>query len=96
VDKKDGTIYIDLMGNFPLCSMDGMQTVFIVYDWTSNAIIATPITDAKDETMIAAFCKNIEYLTKREFKPTFSIMDNVTSKFNYGLHSIRKHGHPTC
>jgi len=52
VDKKDGAIYVDLTGNFHLQSMEGMITVFILYDWTTNAILATPISDAKEETMV--------------------------------------------
>jgi len=60
--------------------MDGMTTVFILYDWTTNAIWVTPITDAKDETTVKAFSRNIEYLTKRGVKPVFNIIDNVASK----------------
>ena len=80
VDKKDGTIYVDNTGNFPITSIDGMKAVFILYDWTSNAILATPIETATDEQMISAFKKNITYLTKRGFKPSFNIIDNVASK----------------
>ena len=47
INKKDGTIYADLRGKFPITSMNGMQSVFIMYDWTTNSILATPIKDAK-------------------------------------------------
>ena len=80
VDKKDGTIYVDNTGNFPITSIDSMKAVFILYDWTSNAILATPIETATDEQMIQAFKTNISYLTKRGFKPSFNIIDNVASK----------------
>jgi hypothetical protein len=33
-----------------------------------------------DENMIEAFQKNISYLTRRGFKPSFNIIDNVASK----------------
>ena len=77
---KEGTIFVDTTGNFPLRSIDGMTTVLIVYDWTSNAILATPIENTKDETMVRIFKEQIDYLTKRGFKPTFNIIDNVASK----------------
>ena len=42
MDKKEGTIYAELTGNFPITSIHGMTAMFIMSDWTSNAIIATP------------------------------------------------------
>ena len=36
--------------------------VFVLYDWTTNAILATPMKDTKNESMIKAFKENIEYL----------------------------------
>jgi len=80
IDKKDGTIYVDNTGNFPITSIDGMKAVFILYDWTSNAILATPIATATDEQMIKAFKDNINYLRSRGFKPSFNIIDNVALK----------------
>ena len=52
---KDDTIYMDLTGKFPVRSMDGMTTVFILYDWTSNATMAEPIENAQDDTMVRVF-----------------------------------------
>merc|ERR1712155_17519 len=57
-----------------------MTTVFIPYDWTSNAILAEPIENAQDETMVRVFKEQIKYLTKRGFKPSFNIINNVASK----------------
>ena len=79
-DKKTGIMYTDLTGNFPVRSIDGITCFFVLYDWTTNAILATPMKDAKDESMIKAFKENIEYLGERGFKPTFNIIDNVASK----------------
>ena len=59
VDKKDQTIYVDNTGNFPITSIDGMKAILILYDWTTNAIIAVPIKTAINEEMIRAFKKNI-------------------------------------
>eukprot|EP00978_Attheya_sp_CCMP212_P012781 scaffold31961_cov29-Attheya_sp.AAC.1 len=80
LDKKDGTIYADLTGNFPITAIDGSKAVFIMYDWTTNAILATPIKDAKADTIVDNFKQNIEYLKKRGFKPVFNIIDNVATK----------------
>ena len=60
--------------------MDGMATIFIVYDWTTNAILATPVKNMSEETTVSCFKQNIAYLTKRGFKPILNIIDNVASK----------------
>ncbi len=101
VDHKDGTMYTDLTGKFPIRSMVGMTAVFVLYDWTLNAILVTPITDATDATMVEAFKQTIEYLGKRGFKPKFNVMDNVASKAiksyltdaEVGLQLIEPHNH---
>ena len=62
ITKKDGTIYADLTGNFPITSINGMQALLIMYDRTTNAILATPIKDARAETIVECFRKNVEYL----------------------------------
>ena len=43
VDNKRGTIYADLTVKFPVTSIHGMTVMFIMYDWTYNAILATPM-----------------------------------------------------
>ena len=55
VDKEYGTIYVDNTGSSPIIIIDGYIAVFILYDWMKNEILATPIKDIKDETMIDAF-----------------------------------------
>ena len=56
------------------------MSVFVMYDWSSNAILATPVPDTKGETIIATFRDNITYLEARGFKPSFNIIDNVASE----------------
>ena len=80
INKKEGTIYADLTGKFPITSMDGMQAIFIMYDWTTNAILATPMKDAKSETIVECFKQNITYLSKRGYKPVYNVVDNVATK----------------
>ena len=55
IDLKDGTTYMDCTGKFPVTLLDGMVTLFIMYDWISNSILAKPIENTKDKTIIRAF-----------------------------------------
>ena len=64
INKKEATIYADLTGKFTITSMNGMQAIFIMYDWTTNTILATPIKDAKSETIVECFKQNITYSSK--------------------------------
>jgi hypothetical protein len=54
-----------------------MTAIFIFYDWTTNAILATPVKDGKADTTIATFEAHIQYLTKWGFTPTLNIIGNV-------------------
>ena len=76
MDKHGRIIYVDNTGNFPIHSIDGMQTVFTMYDWSSNEILAATISDTTDETMVKAFKSNITYLSKRGLKPVINITNN--------------------
>ena len=75
-DKTTGTIYIDMTGKFPYQSLEGMQYVFVCYDYTTNAILAKPIQDTKNETIEKAFKCTFEYLEQKGFKPCLNIIDN--------------------
>ena len=59
VNLKDGTTYMDCTGKFPVKSIGGMVTMFIMYDWSSNLILVKPIENTKDETIIAQPSKKI-------------------------------------
>ena len=39
LEPKAGTIYVDYTGNSPIRSMEGNTAIFILYDWSSNAIL---------------------------------------------------------
>ena len=64
IDPKNGTTYMDCTGKFPVESLDGMVTMFIMYDWSSNAILLRPIPNTKDETIVRKYKETIDYLTK--------------------------------
>ena len=80
MDLKEGTIYVDLAGNFPIRSMEGHISMFILYDYTTNAIFVEAIKDTTEKTMINTFTTMIEKLTKKGFKPVLNIIDNVATK----------------
>ena len=101
ISTKDGAIYVDFTGKFTIRSMDGMVTIFIVYDWTTNAILATPVKNMAEETIVSCFKQKITYLTKRGFKPILNIIDNVASKAvqayleaeNVSIQLVEPHNH---
>ena len=39
-DMKDGTTYMNCTGKIPVRSNNGMMTMFIIYHWSSNSILA--------------------------------------------------------
>ena len=69
VENKHGKIYVDLTGIFPLRSIDGMKAIFILYDWSSNAILAKPMSAITENIIIETFTENIKYLESRGFRP---------------------------
>ena len=90
INKKEGTIYADLTGKFPITSMNGMQAIFIMYDWTTNVILATPMRYAKSETIVECFKQKITYLSKRGYKPVYNVIDNVATKAIKHTWKVRK------
>ena len=80
LDPKAGTVYTDFTGKSPLCWIYGNTILFILYDWTTDATLVTPVIDTKESTIIDTCKNNIEYLTTRGFKPSFNIMNNVANK----------------
>ena len=78
-----------------------MIAIFIVYDWNMNAIIATPVKNMKEETIVECFKKKIEYISKRGFKPVLNIIDNFASravqayleKENLDIQLVEPHNH---
>ena len=54
-----------------------MKTVFVVYDWSSNCILATPTKDSTNDTMVEAFKTNIRHLSEIGFNTVFNIIYNL-------------------
>ena len=81
--------------------MDVMVAIFIVYDWTTNKILATPVITMAEETILSCFKQKITYLTKRGLKPILNIIDNEASKAvqayveadNVNIQLVEPHNH---
>ena len=43
LEPKAGTIYGNYTGNFPIRYIEDNTAIFILYYWSSNAILATPV-----------------------------------------------------
>ena len=52
-------MYFDYTGKFPIRSRDGNTEIFAPYNWSSNAIIKTPVKDLTYTSSIATFKENI-------------------------------------
>lgn len=50
-----GTFYTTMTGEFPLVSLGGKQYHFVVHDYDTSTILAKPIPDLKDKTIIVIF-----------------------------------------
>ena len=68
MNTKDGTIYVDFTGKFTIISMDGMVAIFIVYYWTKNAILATPVKNKAEETIVICVKQQITYHYKKKIQ----------------------------
>jgi hypothetical protein len=79
-DKNSGIVYHDLTGSFPFMSFDGSVCFFVLYHYTSNAILATPIAGLDDVSIFNGYKKYFEELTAKGFKPKLNVMDNQATK----------------
>ena len=78
-NEKDGTNFVKFTRKSPIRSMYGVVAIFIFYDWTTNEILATPVNNMKEETIVDCFKQNIQYILKRGFKLVLKIINNVAS-----------------
>ena len=58
----DDTIYRDLMGCFLVHSFSGINSIFIAYVYTINAILIRPMKSVTDNNMVAVFKEIYEEL----------------------------------
>ncbi len=69
-------MYNNNTGKFHFTSLLGCVCFFILYQYKSNAILATPIKNMEDATIFAAYKDWFEYLEPRGYKPKLNIINN--------------------
>ena len=79
-DKRDGVVYNNLTGSFPFMSLDGSVCFFILYNCTTNAILATPVMGLDDKRIFKAYKMQFDNLTSKGYKPKINILDNQATK----------------
>ena len=57
-----------------------MISMFVLYNWTTNAILLGPVKNTSSDTITRIFKEKFEYLERQGFKPRFNTIDNVASK----------------
>ena len=97
-----GRTYSDQSGAFLIPSTSGMKYLFILYDYDSNLIWATPLPSRTKEQILKAYKSSVDMLAQRGFKPVLQRMDNECSQLlkdfmtneniQYELTPAGKHG----
>ncbi len=79
-DRHSSIVYHNLTGSFPFMSFDSSVCFFVLYNYESNAILATPIAGLDDVSIFNAYKKYFKELTAKGFKPKLNILDNQATK----------------
>jgi hypothetical protein len=61
-DKQTGLLYKDFTGTFTFISLKRNVCFLIVYHYKSNTILALPIANFTDETILTAYKQQFELL----------------------------------
>ena len=80
MDALKGLICTDLPGRFPKTSSKGMNYIFLLYDFDSNAILAHPIQSRKTANLIEGYDACYKQLVQAGIKPVIQRLDNEISK----------------
>ncbi len=80
-DKISGVVYNDLTEKFPFMSIDGSVCFFVMYHYTTNAILVKPISNLENPSIFEAYKELLETLEAKGYKPKMNVMDNKATKF---------------
>ena len=75
-----GKINSDQTGQFPIQLSSGNKYMMVIYAYDPNAILVEPLPDRSKESIVQAYQKIIQHLTRRGFKPRLQRLDNEASK----------------
>ena len=78
-NKQTGTLHSDVTGAFPFMSLEGNVCFLVVYDYEANAIMAMPIANFTDTTILAGYHQQFEFLESKGHKIQLNVMDNQAS-----------------
>ena len=79
LEELKGIISSDLPGRFPFISSRGMNYIFILYDFDSNAILAEPIKSRQTEHLIEGYEACYKQLKDAGITPILQRLDNEVS-----------------
>ena len=77
--KLNNTIYTDQIGKFAVRSIRGYSYILITYCYNSTAILARPLRSKKGIELLDTIKSMHSYLSLREFKLNYQILDNEAS-----------------
>ena len=70
---------MDATVHFPCASLNGNQYILVVYNYTSNTILAEAIPKLEAATICATYKQIFNSLKKKGFKPCFNVFNNQES-----------------
>ena len=73
---QPGAVATDQTGRFPVRSSKGNQYIMVAYVRDANAILAIPIKNRSETTLVAAYSTLYEDLTNKGLQPLIQICDN--------------------
>jgi hypothetical protein len=80
-NKHTGVLYSNLTVTFPFMSLKGTNVCFlIVYRYKTNSILALPIANFNNESILAMYHQQFELLESKGHKIKLNVMDNQASQ----------------
>ena len=76
---KNGVVYTDLTGKFPITSLDGHKYILILYHYDSNAILVKPLKNRSDEETLKVYKEFYDELKQKGFTIKLHVLDNEAS-----------------
>ena len=73
-------IHSDQTGQFPIQSSSGNKYMMVKYAYEPNAILVEPLPDRSKESIVQAYQKIIQHLTRGGFNPRLQRLDNESPK----------------
>ena len=79
LDKPTGKVATDQTGRFPVKSSRGNQYLMVAYVHNANAILAIPVKNRSEQSLIDAYTTIYKKLTNCRLTPQLHISDNKCS-----------------